>query len=76
MIPARFEPMVFALVLSGVMSLLVSGISTWQAGHPGAGFAGVWLASWFTGWLFAFPVLLVVAPLARRVVRRLVDQDR
>lgn len=28
MIPARYGPVLFSLILSGVMSLLVSGIST------------------------------------------------
>jgi hypothetical protein len=71
-IPARFAPLLFGLILSGLMSLLVSGIATLRATGGGAGFPGLWAASWLTAWLVAFPVVLVVAPLARRLVGRLV----
>ncbi len=72
MIPARFAPVAFGFVLSGPMSLLVSGISTYQFVGPADGFVGRWSAAWLTSWLVAFPVVLIVAPLARRIVQRLV----
>jgi len=68
MIPRRFEPVLFGLVLSGLMSLLVSGVSTAVSKGFASGFAGVWASSWLTGWLVAFPVVLVVGPLARRLI--------
>ncbi len=58
------------------MSLLVSGISTLRAVGLGEGFAGSWVSAWLTAWLVAFPAVLVVAPLARRAVARLVEQRR
>lgn len=77
MIPKPFAPALFGLILSGLMSLLVSGISihrTVGSGPgPGEGLADVWLSAWLTAWFVAFPVVLVVAPLARRVVTLLVD---
>lgn len=72
MFPQRFAPALFGFILSGLMSLLVSGISTWRAIGLDDGFAGRWTAAWLTAWLIAFPVVLVVAPLARRTVARLV----
>lgn len=71
MIPRKFEPVLFGLILSGLMSLLVSGIATLRAAGLGPGFLPLWLTSWLTAWLFAFPAVLLVAPLARRVVRSL-----
>jgi hypothetical protein len=71
MIPRKLEPVLFGLVLSGLMSLVVSGVSTAVAGSWRTGFAGVWAQSWLTAWLLAFPVVLVVGPLARRFVRAL-----
>ena len=68
MIPAKFAPALFGLILSGLMSLLVSGISTFRAAGLGPQFAGVWLGAWLTAWLIAFPVVLVVAPHPRRRV--------
>lgn len=73
MFPQKFAPALFGLILSGLMSLLVAGISTWRAVGVGDGFAGIWIGAWLNAWLVAFPVVLVVAPLTRRAVARLVD---
>jgi hypothetical protein len=73
MFPKKFAPALFGLILSGLMSLLVAGISTWRAVGLGDGFAGMWIGAWLTAWLVAFPVVLVVAPLARRAVKLLVS---
>ena len=71
MIPARFAPVLFGLILSGLMSLLVSGISTLRVTGLDAGFPGRWMGAWAIGWAVAFPTVLVVAPLTRRLVARL-----
>ncbi|WP_439888037.1 DUF2798 domain-containing protein [Pseudomonas sp. MBLB4123] len=74
MIPRQYSPLLFALVLSGLMSLLVSGISTFRAVGPIAGFGTLWLGAWLAAWLFAFPSVLLVTPLARGLVERLVEK--
>ena len=76
MLPAKFAPALFGLILSGLMSLLVSGISTLRAVGFIDGFASLWVGAWLSAWLVAFPVVLVVAPLARRVVAALVYSAR
>lgn len=68
MIPARFAHIVFGLLLSGMMSFIVSGISTFLAIGMVSGFFGQWIGSWLPSWAVAFPVVLFVAPLARRLV--------
>ena len=73
MFPKKFAPALFGLILSGLMSLLVAGVSTYRAIGLGDSFAGLWVSAWLTAWLVAFPVVLVVAPLARRAVTLLVD---
>lgn len=73
MIPRRWAPVLFGLILSGLMSLLVSGISTSRTVGLGEHLASAWLGAWLTAWPVAFPVVLVVAPLARRLVALLVD---
>ncbi|HQS22639.1 MULTISPECIES: DUF2798 domain-containing protein [unclassified Acidovorax] len=78
MIPARYGPVLFSFILSGVMSLLVSGISTFRAVPVDQGFWGLWglwAGAWLTGWLFAFPAVMLAAPLARKVVARIVAVD-
>lgn len=71
-IPSRFEPMLFGFVLSGLMSCLVSGISTLRTMGLVAGFADLWVGAWLTAWLVAFPVVLLAAPVTRKIVRGLV----
>lgn len=70
MIPQRLAPLLFGLILSGFMSLLVSGISMFRATGLVDGFLSVWTSAWLTAWLFAFPVVLLAAPLARAAVAR------
>ena len=72
MLPARYAPVLFGIILSGLMSLLVSAISTLHAIGAGADFLHVWISAWLTAWLIAFPVVLLVAPVTRRLVQRLV----
>ena len=74
MIPARFAPVVFGFILSGLMSFLVSGVSTIRAAGIDAAFFGVWMSAWVPSWMLAFPAVLVVAPLTRRLVAKLVGQ--
>ncbi|HXD43545.1 MAG TPA: DUF2798 domain-containing protein [Pseudolabrys sp.] len=72
MISARFAPIAFGFVLSCLMSLVVSGISTARTAGLIEGFAKVWMGAWLPSWLIAFPIVLVVAPVARRIVGGLV----
>lgn len=70
MFPRKLEPFLFGLVLSGLMSFVVAGISTLRATGLVPGFPSMWIAAWLTAWLFAFPIVLFVAPVARRLVQR------
>ena len=73
MIPARYASVLFGLILSGLMSCMVSGLSTWRAiGIDG--FFGQWMGNWVVSWAIAFPAVLIVAPITRRIVTRLVRQ--
>ncbi|MEO0357560.1 MAG: DUF2798 domain-containing protein [Pseudomonadota bacterium] len=70
MIPVKYAHILFGFVLSGLMSCLVSGISTLRA--TGADFTLVlWGGNWIASWIVAFPAVLIVAPIARRVVAKL-----
>ena len=72
MIPARYAHILFGLILSGLMSLMVSGISTALASGVAAGFPARWIVgAWLPSWAVAFPAVLVVAPITRRLVAAL-----
>ncbi len=76
MFPAKFAPALFGLILSGLMSLLVSGNSTYRAVGLVEGYLPLWASAWLTAWFFAFPVVLVAAPAARKAVAFLVADGR
>ncbi len=71
MIPSRFEPFVFGFILSGLMSFVVSGIATMRVTGLVPGFPDLWFGAWLMAWIFPFPSVLFVAPVARRIVSRM-----
>jgi hypothetical protein len=62
--PARYAPVLFGFILSALMSFLVSGIATLRNAGLVDGFLSIWIGAWLPSWLIAFPVVLVVAPIA------------
>lgn len=76
MIPAKYGPILFGAILSGLMSLLVSGISTFRTLGLTANFARDWAGAWLAAWPVAFPVVVLVAPLTRKVVQSLIAPDQ
>lgn len=69
MIPSRYAHILFGFILSGLMSLMVSGMSTALASGLDAGFPGRWIVgAWLPSWTVAFPAVLIVAPITRRLV--------
>jgi energy-coupling factor transporter transmembrane protein EcfT len=74
-LPKRLEPVAYGLLLSGLMSFIVSGLSTAIASGVDAGLPMRWLAAWVPSWGVAFPAVLVVAPMVRGALRRIVVKD-
>jgi hypothetical protein len=64
-LPARYASIVMPLVL---MTFVVSAISTLKSLGPTPAFVTTWPAAWAISWLVAFPTLLAVLPLVRRIV--------
>ena len=60
------------LILTGIMTLVVSGISTVRALGLGEGVFGGWMAAWIISWIIAFPTMLLSLPLVRGIVMTLV----
>jgi hypothetical protein len=73
-LPARYFQLVLPLILSLLMTCVVSFISTWRSVGFVDGFVRLWLGAWGLSWLVAFPLLLVVMPLARAATRFWVDE--
>ncbi|KFN49280.1 DUF2798 domain-containing protein [Arenimonas composti] len=69
-IPQRHAPILFAALLSAIMVAIVSAFVIATNQGITAGFAYRWARACATTWPVAFPTVLVVAPLVRRVVAR------
>jgi len=74
MIPQKYGPILFSLLLSGLMSLLVSGIATLRAAGLAYGVLGLWMSAWLAAWLVAFPTVILVAPFTQKIVGALVSK--
>ena len=71
-LPARFALPVTGFFLTLIMTCIISGISTALALGPTGAFLRQWPVAWMSSWVVAFPTVLVVMPLVRRIVLRLV----
>lgn len=80
MIPARYAGLLFALILSGLMSALVAAVASWGQVPPTLADPTPWLQAWRRAWLhawpLAFPAVLLLAPLTRRLVAWLTRSSR
>jgi hypothetical protein len=72
-LPARYAGVVMPLLLSVLMTFIVSLISTWRGVGLVPHFVRLWMGAWALSWLVAFPTLLLVLPLVRRMTAALVD---
>jgi len=70
-LPARFAPLILALLLSVVMTMVVSAVSTLRGVGLTDAFLRVWLSAWGLSWLIAFPTLLLILPIMRRLTGRI-----
>lgn len=74
-LPAPWARFVMPFFLSVVMTCVISGVSSLRGVGLTAAFVPLWLASWSLSWVFAYPTLLVVLPLARRATTAFVRSD-
>ncbi len=72
-LPARYAGIVMPLILSILMTLIVSAIATLRIAGLSAGFLGAWMGAWAWSWVVAFPTLLLVLPVVRRLVALVVE---
>ena len=66
-LPARFAMVVTPFFLSIVMTCVISFVSTLRGVGWVPGIMHLWLGSWGISWLIAFPTLMVMLPLVRKL---------
>ncbi len=67
-LPAKYNLVALPLVLSTFMSFIISGVSTWRALGFVDGLFAKWMTAWGISWLIAFPTVLLIFPLVRKIV--------
>lgn len=72
-LPARYLAIVLPFILSLLMTFVISGVSTLMSLGPTPAFVSTWPAAWALSWLVAFPTLIAVLPLVRRIVALVVE---
>ena len=72
-LPARYAAIVLPFFLSCIMTCLISAISTLRGVGFAPGVLQLWLGSWGVSWLIAFPALMAVLPVVRRLTGKLVE---
>lgn len=70
--PAKAAGLIMPLLLSILMTLIVSFVSTLKSLGLEAFTLTDWLSAWGLSWLIAFPTLLLVLPLVKKLTARLV----
>lgn len=71
-LPARYGGIITPFIISVFMSCVVSGVATAKSIGLASGFVSLWMSAWAASWLVAFPTLLVVVPVVRRITAVLV----
>ena len=72
-LPARYAAIVLPFCLSLLMTFVISGVSTLMSLGPTRAFVVTWPAAWALSWVVAFPTLVVLLPLVRRIVALVVE---
>jgi len=67
-VPKRHVPTLVAAIVAGLMTFVVSGISTWRGVGIGGEMWSAWMTSWGISWVIAFPLLYVLRPFVVRFV--------
>lgn len=72
-LPKHYAGLVMPLILSLLMTCVVSAIAVLQSRGADSQFLAVWPSTWAMSWVVAFPVLLGILPLVRRMVSAVVE---
>jgi hypothetical protein len=72
-LPARYAAVVMPFFLSIVMTCIISLVSTLRGVGWVPGLLHLWLGSWAISWVIAFPTLLVMLPVVRKLTALVVQ---
>ena len=62
----RYGPFIFGVIQSGLTSAVAAAIA--HSSESLSTFLGDWLRSWLLSWVLALPIVLLAAPVIRKMV--------
>lgn len=74
MISSKYLPIVQSFLLSGFMSFIMSGIITFINLGVVDGFVGIWLKAFGFAFVIAFPTIMLVFPVARKLAMKIASK--
>lgn len=74
MVSSKYLHQVQALLLSGFMSLIMSGAITLINLGLAEHFTKIWLHAWIVAYAIAFPTILLVFPFARKLAMKIASK--
>jgi hypothetical protein len=75
-LPPRYNTIAVPFLLSLLMTCIVSGISTVNGIGLVDGLFEKWMRAWLFSWLVAFPIMMFVLPVVRRIVATFVEPPK
>ena len=74
-IPRRHAHFVYGVIQSGLTCAIAAGIASLPLMARGT-FLQDWLRAWIIAWVTMLPVVLLAAPIIRRITQRLTAEER
>lgn len=72
-LPAKAIFVVMPFFLSIMMSGIISGVATLKALGLTPDFLSLWLKAWGLSWIIAFPTVMLLLPVVRRLTAMVVE---
>lgn len=73
-VPRRHSHFIFSMIQSGLTCAIAAAIAS-RPFLAESAFAAYWLKSWLVSWAAMLPVVLLAAPLIRKIVDALTQDD-
>ncbi len=74
-VPRKYEPYVFSFFMSLLVSCVIALVISLMHVGLAKTFVWEWLQSWIVGFGLAFPTIVCVTPLVRRLVTAILAED-
>jgi hypothetical protein len=73
-LPKRNAPFIFGVIQSGLTSAVAAAIA--HSSESLSTFLGDWLRSWLLSWVAVLPIVLLAAPVIRKIVAAITGENQ